>query len=140
MRAIGAGSGTVRGDAEILCSFLDATDSDNNLFWQKWSDKRNASAKLLWPLVADLARQQLYLLVPELFELASAESDPNKLAAQLRRSLARQYLRLAKIQQQLGHPEAALELLKHARDHGLTDIEIDGGHEPSLRAIGKTAD
>jgi len=137
VRAIGTGCGTVRGDAEILCNFLDATDAEDDLFWQKWSDKHNELAKQLWPLVADLARQQLYLLVPELFELASAESDPQKLALKLRASLARQYLRLAKIQQQLGHHEAALELLNHARGHSPTDIEIQRSREASLRAVGK---
>ncbi len=137
VRAVAAGSETVRGDAEIMCHYLDATDAQNHLFWQAWSDDHQESAKQLWPLVATLARQQLYLLVPELFDLASAESDPDRLAGQLNQSLARQYLGLAKIQQQLGRHKAALELLEHAREHGPADTEVQRCREVSLRAIGK---
>jgi len=137
VRAIGSGSGQVRGDADVLCNYLDTTDADGNLFWQTWSDKHGESAKRLWPLVAELARQQLYILVPELFELASAERDPKRLATELGQSLARQYLRLARIQQQLGHHQSALDLLNHARDHAPTDDEIRRSRDASLRAVGR---
>ncbi len=136
VRAFGVGSGAVRGDAEILSNYLDATDADGDLFWQKWSDKQGESAKLLWPPVAELARQQLYILVPELFELAGAEPDAKRLAGRLHQSLARQYLRLAKIQQQLGRHETALDLLNHARDHAPTDDEIRRIREASLAVVG----
>lgn len=139
VRAIGAGPAAVRGDAEVLCNYLDATDADGRLFWHSWTDKHGESAKRLWPLVAELARQQLYILVPELFELANAESDPKKLGLVLRRSLARQYLRLAQIQQQLGHHETALDLLDHARVHAPSDDEIRRNRDASLRAVGKAA-
>lgn len=136
VRTFGAGSGVVCGDAEILTNYLDASDADGDLVWQKWSDKHGESAKHLWPPIAELARQQLYIFVPELFELASAESDPQKLARELHKSLARQYLRLAKIQQQLGRHDAALDLLNHARDHDPTDEEIRRSREASSAAVG----
>jgi hypothetical protein len=95
--ALSAGSQVARGDADILCSYLDTTGDNAGLYWQHWSDTNPAAAKILWPFVAQLARQQLYLLVPELFELAGAESDPKALTRKLEGSLAQQYLRLAKI-------------------------------------------
>jgi hypothetical protein len=112
-----AGSRLVRGDAEILCSYLDATNDNQNLYWQRWSNTHSEAAKVLWPLVAQLARQQLYLFVPELFELADGESDPEALAKELNQSLTRQYLRLAKIQEQLGNHQSTLELRNHASRH-----------------------
>jgi hypothetical protein len=135
--ALSAGSQVVRGDAEILCSYLDTTGDNGGLYWQHWSDTNPVAAKILWPLVAQLARQQLYLFVPELFELASAESDPKALARKLDGSLARQYLRLATIQQQLGHHDTARELLNHARRHAPDDPEIRGSHEAPRQAESK---
>ena len=115
--AVSAGSKVVTGDAQILCSYLDTSDDKGGLAWQHWSDTNPGAAKALWPLVAQLARQQLYLLVPELFELAGAEADPKALAQKLNRSLAAQYRRLAKIQQQLGNQDMARELENYARQH-----------------------
>jgi hypothetical protein len=110
-------TGLVRGDAEILCSFLDTTNENESPYWQHWSDRYPEAARVFWPLVAQLARQQLYLFVPELFELAERESDPGQLAENLNRSLARQYLRLAEIQERLGHHDMTRELRQHARQH-----------------------
>ncbi len=115
--ALSAGSKVVHGDAEILCSYLDTADENRRMVWQHWSDTHTEAAKVLWPLVAQLARQQLYLLVPDLFELASSESDPKTLAKKLDQSLARQYRRLAEIQQQLGNHGMARELQNYARQH-----------------------
>jgi hypothetical protein len=117
--ALSAGARVVRGDAQILCSYLDMTNENSGLVWQRWTDTHPEAAKVLWPRVAQLARQQLYLLVPELFELARSEADPEKLAEKLDQSLARQYQRLAAIQTKLGNRERAVELQNYARQHGL---------------------
>jgi hypothetical protein len=119
--ALSAGSRVVRGDAEILCNYLDMADDNSRLVWQHWSDTNPEAAKVLWPVVAQLARQQLYLLLPELFELASVESDPKTLAQELDQSLARQYRRLAEIQEKLGNRERARELQSYANPHSRGD-------------------
>ena len=116
--ALSAGSRVVRGDAQILCSYLDMADENSRLIWQRWTDTHPESAKVLWPRVAQLARQQLYLLLPELFELARSEADPKTLAEKLDQSLARQYRRLAEIQEKLGNHASARELKDHARQPG----------------------
>ncbi len=104
----------VRGDAEILCRYLEALDQRGDLYWRQWSIRHPAAARVLWPLVAFAARQQLYVFVPDLFELADREVDPGRLAAGLRRSLAVQYERLADIQDQLENGFMASELRDHA--------------------------
>jgi len=120
--ASSAGSQLVRGDAEILCSFLDTKDDKQKSYWQVWSNTHPEAAKVLWPLIAELARQQLYLFVPELFELADGETDPQALAEELNRSLARQYQRLATIQEQQGNHDAMLKLREHARRHARDEL------------------
>lgn len=114
-----ASTGLVRGDAEILCSYLDTTIELDKRYWQRWSDLHPESARILWPLIAQLARRQLYLFVPELFDWAERESDPELLARELHRSLARQYVRLAEIQEELGHRDKAFELRRQADQHAL---------------------
>lgn len=112
----GTRSGVVnsRGDAAILCTYLDARDEDHNLVWKAWTEQHAAAAKVLWPLVAQVARRQLYLFVPELFDLARHATTPDALDRQLRTALARQYRQLAAIQQQLGDVRTAAELLEQA--------------------------
>jgi hypothetical protein len=117
--AFSAGSRVVRGDAQILCSYLDMADENGRLIWQRWTDTHSEAAKVLWPCVAQLARRQLYLLLPELFELAHSEADSTALAEKLDQSLAGQYQRLAEIQTKLGNRARAAELQNYARQHGL---------------------
>lgn len=115
--ALSAGARVVSGDAHILCSYLDMADENNRLIWQRWSDEHPEAAKVLWPRVAQLARRQLYLLLPELFELADSDADPQTLGTKLDRSLARQYQQLAEIHDRLGHRDTAAELRNYARQH-----------------------
>ena len=80
-------------DARFLTSYLDFSDWDSKNatatpFWLKWNEKFPLSAKILWPTVADLARNEMYLVIPDVMRLAlnvakdqpeSFQSDLNKL-------------------------------------------------------------
>jgi hypothetical protein len=119
-----AGTAAFHGDASILCNYLDATDDDGSLYWKVWTEKHPKLAAVFWPLVARVARQQLYLLEPELFELGAGEADPQRLAHRLAYSLAHQYRRLAEMHQALGDHPTALELLNEALVHAPQDREL----------------
>src|SRR5262245_52966935 len=67
------------GDAGILLQYLDATESDNAHRWVQWSNKNKPLAQLLWPAVQQLAVHNLYICVPDLFELAKTIDDAVKL-------------------------------------------------------------
>jgi hypothetical protein len=115
---------TVRGDAAILCGYLDATDSEGELYWKVWTEKHPDLAKVLWPVVAQNARRQLYLFLPELFELAAQATDRARLDNALREALSRSYGRLADVQQRLGYWERAAELLDQALEYAPEDQEL----------------
>ncbi len=67
------------GDAGILLQYLDAEESSNVYRWTRWSEQNMELAKALWPAVQRLALRDMYLFVPELFEIAKLSEGPAKL-------------------------------------------------------------
>ena len=64
------GVASTKGDASILMTYLDATDGDDYHRWVKRSEEHPKLAPILWPAVQRLARHELYVFVPDLFDLA----------------------------------------------------------------------
>jgi hypothetical protein len=57
------------GDAGILMKYLDAAESGDRRRWVHWSENHGALAKILWPAVQQLALNEAYVFVPDLFDL-----------------------------------------------------------------------
>jgi hypothetical protein len=105
-----------KGDASILVQYLDARNSDDYHYWVKWSEDHPELAKQLWPAVQRLAEHQLYVFVPDLFDLAKTIDDPAELKQQLNRTLAEKLLYLAnRLDTQKAHAEAAAKLRQQAK-------------------------
>ena len=68
----------MRGEAEILCHYLDAKDADEKNVWIEWSEENPKLAKVIWPAVVSVAQQELYIFVPELLDLATSARDPGR--------------------------------------------------------------
>jgi hypothetical protein len=112
-----AGRGPVVGDAEILCAFLDArTDSGIHL-WKEWSERNAELAKILWAEVQQLAEHRLYLLVPDLFELAERASEAAEFRQAIDDILADRYAALGAVQLELGNPDMARQMVERAERH-----------------------
>ena len=111
-----AGSGAVRGDAAILCAYLDAVDDDGKRYWESWTQDHPQAAKVLWPAVARVAGQQLYIFIPELISLARSAGNAEHLGREISRTLTHRYAQLAAAQLQLGDAESAVELYDAALD------------------------
>jgi hypothetical protein len=62
-------------DAAILRTYLEARDSRHNSYWSDWSTKHANLAALLWPAVARCAQLNLYIVIPQLFDLARSAED-----------------------------------------------------------------
>ena len=95
-----------QGDAEILAEYLDVHD-DKGPHWLEWSDREPKLAAIFWPEVAKQARAELYILMPDLFELAAQSTDPAKFTRDLQLLLARKYEELADVETALENPRAA---------------------------------
>jgi hypothetical protein len=75
------------GDAWILCTYLDARDRYDSLYWLDWTRAHPALARIFWPQIARLARRELYLFMPELFALAQTATDPEQLSRDIERAV-----------------------------------------------------
>jgi hypothetical protein len=102
------------GDALVLCRYLDQKNQEGEFVWLAWSKKQPQLAKVFWPAVAEAARRELYILVPELFHLAQSAAAPDELKQNLATGLARQYEQLAQVEQQLGRHSRAADLFAAA--------------------------
>lgn len=87
-------SPVVIGDAKLLAEYLEIVDANNNFPWVDWSTKHPQLAKVLWPAVSRLAREEQYLYIGELFDLAEEASDPVKFQAAVNDRLASRLLAL----------------------------------------------
>ncbi len=118
-------------DARILCAYLDAADGDGNLIWLGWTSDNSALAKVLWPAVAKVARQGLYVFVPDLMEQASTARDAIGLRKQIDETLAEKYHRLATARHGLGEYKAAVEYFSEALAHDAACVDALEGRAKS---------
>jgi hypothetical protein len=81
-------SGTTAANAQFLSAQL-TLESGGDEFWRTWSIDHPQHAKVLWPIVQELALRELYILMPPLFEIAQIEQTPSELQASLQARLKR---------------------------------------------------
>jgi tetratricopeptide (TPR) repeat protein len=126
-----------QGEARILSEYLDAEDAKGKRIWLDWSKNHPSLAKVVWPAVAQVARQELYLFVPELLILARNATDAAQLQSEIDQLLADKYLAFGRIQGQLSNHEAAVELFTSALTHAPTRAEVFVARSKSLSSLGK---
>jgi tetratricopeptide (TPR) repeat protein len=137
VQCVRALSGAVQGDAAILCQYLDARTPDGEFCWLEWSKARPQLAEVLWPAVADMARQQLYILIPELIRAAKQARDRPQLERQLRVALTANCRRLAEARQRLADHAGAVRLYTAALRYDPRGIELLRGRAESFQALSK---
>jgi hypothetical protein len=80
---VGQGTRSEQRGPSILVSYLNQTGPDGFNFWDAWSFRNPRLAAVLWPLVQEAARRELYEIVPELFQMAQENAEPDKLQRHL---------------------------------------------------------
>ena len=86
-------------DARFLVEFLGLYDENYENRWTVWNSDNPKLAKVLWPLIAEMARDEIYLTVSDVltFALDSEHKDAKKFKTDLRQEVAKAYLKLGKI-------------------------------------------
>ncbi len=69
--------------ASILEDALKERNADGHSYWGAWSMKNPKEAQVLWPIVQQMACQELYSTVPALLETAESNVETAKLREQL---------------------------------------------------------
>ena len=105
-------SGTTPADAELLISRFQFYGSSG--YWKQWSIDHPKKAAILWPVVQRLAKRELYVLTPLVFEIAQEENDVAKFALQIDRLLQREYLSIVRDMREAGRDKLAEALLDEA--------------------------
>jgi hypothetical protein len=111
-------------DARFLVELLTIkSDSDEyEYFWDEWNNQHPDLAKPFWPFVARLARDEMYLAMPEFMQLAMdvekgpSIPDASSFENRLRQQLADSYLKFAQLDQAKGRSERALHRTKTAAE------------------------
>jgi hypothetical protein len=125
------------GDARILCYYLDIEGAEGEPVWLEWTKKNMPLAKVLWPAVADVSRQQLYLFAPDLLRLAEQATTAKKLQQDIASTLSERYFHLAESHRRMGRHETAVELYSRALDQLPDHAGALRGRDESLTALGE---
>ena len=123
------GHADYRGDASVLTSYLQQLDDSGTESWLKWTKDHAALAQELWPLVAHMAQEDMYLLIPDLFEAALRATSKERLAKQLRRIIVSELRAFAKAEDEIGNRQRADQLRGLADDYDF-DVEIEAESLP----------
>ena len=107
-------TGSRAADASFLVDQL-LIESGGSAHWKKWSVDHPKLASELWPIVQKLAKRELYLLIPSLFELASTSSSVEELQESIDRYLEREYIGLIEDMKAADREPLAAALLAEAR-------------------------
>ncbi|WP_233903197.1 hypothetical protein [Stieleria maiorica] len=120
--------------AGLLTDTMQLQDSGGP-FWVGWNNDHPNRASVLWPAVQRLAERELYVMLPELFQLARTlpgKDNAGELTAVIDRWLVDQYVMLVKDLRDADRRDLADDLLAEARrdypaSQQLADLDSRGG-------------
>ncbi len=96
---------------------FDKTAKANKNVWIIWSEKHPNCAKEFWPIAAEMARQQMYLALPDFMKFAKGladEKNVDKFKADLEIAAVEALVRFAKADEATGNKSRALGRYKLA--------------------------
>jgi hypothetical protein len=101
-------------DAAILTRAIDEIGPTGGFVWHRWSLDHPEMAKVLWPCVAALAEDYLYVYVPEILDLARDAEDPAAFEPALLEKMQAIYTDLAEDERKSGRTAVADRLADRA--------------------------
>jgi len=112
-----------KADASFLLAQLEL-DNGQQLYWRNWSQQNPKHAAILWPIIHQLAKRELYILMPMVFATAdSGIQNPAEFQKLIDQQLSQEYASLITDMREAGKPDIAAKLLNEA----ITDYPNDPG-------------
>jgi hypothetical protein len=126
-------------DARILVDYLDLVDTEGNSCWESWNQEYPESAKIFWPLVAEMARDEMYLAIPGIMRLALEieRDEPGEFEDRLTQIAAADYLQFGIIDQKKKRLRRALVRLTKSTEMD-PSTDADRHRDEVLKQLGKT--
>ena len=107
-------TGQTVADADLLMQHLQLGD-DQDPYWKSWSKQHPNHSAILWPIIQQLAKRELYVLIPMVFQIAEANADSStQMQKTLDKRLAEEYVTLVKDMKEAKKDDIAAELLAEA--------------------------
>jgi len=106
-------------DARFLTGYLDRLDEDGVNYWDTWNTDFPKCAKVFWPEIAELARDEMYLKIADVMQVAMniSKDKPKPFKRQLNSVLSDVYLELGTLDNDLGKLKRAQHRLKQSIAH-----------------------
>lgn len=110
-------------DARFLTAYLDKRDENYDNVWSLWNLDYPNTAKEFWPVIAQMARDEMYLKIPDVMEFALdwKKEDPTAFKEQFDIVVADAYYELAVLDLQLNRLPVAKSRLKTSISFAPTD-------------------
>ena len=108
------GSKPYRGDASILVNYLKQPGAQGMESWLDWSKAHPKLAGILWGMVANLANEDLYPIIPEVLE-AARRLDASTFEKQLQQIVAKECQAFAKAYTEDGDTQRAASITKFSQ-------------------------
>lgn len=131
------GSTPYRGDASILVNYLKQPGAQGMESWLDWSIAHPKLAGVLWGVVANLANEDLYPIIPEVLE-AARRLDAATFEKQLRQTVSTECQAFAKAYTADGDPKRAAAISNFAKL--VLSEQFRVGDQTSNTAPAETAD
>ncbi|TWT82403.1 hypothetical protein CA13_38660 [Planctomycetes bacterium CA13] len=116
-------TGRTPADSELLLLQLNL-DHNGNAYWRQWSIDHPQHAPFFWSVIQRLAKREMYLLMPPLFELAQLEQSTEAMTEKINQSLSSQYVDLIKDMRAADRTVLADGLLKEALKDFPNDADL----------------
>jgi hypothetical protein len=110
-------------DARFLTRYLDLSNNEGEYIWTLWNEDHPKCAKVFWPHVANLARNEMYLKVPDIMRFAMQLKKDNVVSftKELEEILAAAYLELGTLDLDTVNWERAASRLQQSYDLNPTE-------------------
>lgn len=116
-------TGTTPADPQLLIDQM-KLQQGGDYYWKQWSIDHAKNATVFWPIIQELAKRELYIVMPSIFELAQADLEPSELTAQIDTLLKDEYFALVKDMDAADRGELAQQLLAEALSDYPNDVRL----------------
>jgi hypothetical protein len=131
-----------RGDADILVKYLEQPGAVGSENWLDWTQNKEHEeiVRMFWPLIANLAQEQLYILMPDVFDWARGARSARAFSDRVQASVPTSIRKFAEAERARKNTVRANRLEQVAEQIASFELARAAGIENSESSIEAEAD